>query len=112
MRFVPLATRASKPGGGGGSDEDPRFPNIELRTHGVVALAFGFAFGLTIFITYLVLARTGTPYPGLTAFVKSGLKTGLIIFAGGFAFGTILAAIYNFLIFHRLNLFGIDRTLD
>ncbi len=127
MRTISLLATKPKSGGGGGTDEHPGFPGIELRSHGIVVIVFGFAFGLASFFAYYILSFTKTAIvdhvgiqPSLSTelitaidqLLDASLATALLFFVGGLVFGTMLAGLYNVLIFRRLNLFGIDRTLD
>lgn len=99
-----------KGGGGTSSDDDSQFPARTLRSHGFLALAFGFALGLTIII-FFGLFQVIDPPGFLKAFVTdpNNLWRGFLV---GLIAGTLLAGIYNFLIFRRINLFGLDRNLD
>lgn len=97
--------------GGGGPDEDPRRAEQSVLTHGLVSIAFGFALGLTllIFKVFLENVRLGNlanivqPLNGIT-------NTGhLAWFVIGFVVGTVIAMVYNMLVFRKANLFGVDR---
>ena len=98
--------------GGGGPDEDPRFPTRTLRSHGFISLAFGFALGLTFMIFFGLFRIFGAPTTVLESFVAEVNPNLWYSFLSGFIGGTLISAIYNLLIFQRLNLFGLDRNLD
>lgn len=97
---------------GGGPDEDPRFPVRTLRSHGFLSLAFGFALGLTLMIFFGVFHFMKNPPFGLLPWVTEVHPNLWFTFLFGFIIGTLFSAIYNFLIFRRLNLFGLDRNMD
>ena len=104
--------------GGGGPDEDPRFPSRTLRSHGFISLAFGFALGLTLMIVFglfrfiFAQAKSVEQFIALENFIENANLNLWDCFLWGFIGGTLISAIYNFLIFQRLNLFGLDRNLD
>lgn len=98
--------------GGGGPDEDTRFPARTLRSHGFIAIAFGFALGLTFMILFGLLRLIGAPSKGLANFVSQINPNLWICFIYGLVGGTIISAIYNFLLFRKFNLFGTDRNMD
>ena len=97
---------------GGGPDDDSRFPSRTLRSHGFLALAFGFALGLTFMVFFGLFHVFGTPGSGLANFVSQTNPNLWLSFLYGFLGGTLMSAIYNFLIFRRFNLFGTDRNMD
>ena len=96
-------------GPGGGPDDDTRFPTGQVRTHGFLALAFGVALGFTAMIFFALFRVFGAPTPGLAYFVARINPNLWLSFLYGFIGGTVLSAIYNGLMYRRLNLFGIDR---
>jgi len=102
----------SSAGGGGGPDVENRFPERVLRSHGFLALAFGFALGLTLMIFFGLFRLMKAPPLGLEAWIAKVHPNLWFTFLMGFIGGTLISAIYNFLIFRRLNLFGLDRNLD
>lgn len=125
MRNISLIATKPKSGGGGGTDEHPGFPDLELRSHGIVVVIFGIAFGLASFFAYYILSYTVEKngdhikasfssdfFTIIKELLNNSFSTALLFFVGGLVFGTMLAGLYNVLIFRRLNLFGIDRTLD
>ena len=97
---------------GGGPDDNNQFPTRTLRSHGFLALAFGFAMGLTFVIFFFLFRITGAPTSDLARWVSSINPNLWFSFIFGLIAGTLLAGIYNFLIFRRINLFGLDRNLD
>ncbi len=99
---------------GGGSDDDSQFPVRTLAQHGFLALAFGFALGLTLIVFFLLFKYSGwislpTIVTNWVGNVHPNLWYSFLI---GLIGGTLLSGIYNFLIFRRINLFGLDRNLD
>jgi hypothetical protein len=98
--------------GGGGPDEDIRYTSRTLRSHGFLSIAFGFALGLTLVIFFGLFRLYDDPPFGLKAWVAQVHPNLWFTFIIGFIGGTLLSAIYNFLIFRRINLFGLDRNLD
>ncbi len=98
--------------GGGGPDVDDRFPERTLRSHGFIAVAFGLALGLTAMICFALLRfMKGLP-SGLKAWVTEVHPNLWFTFLVGFIGGILISAIYNFLLYKRINLFGLDRNLD
>jgi len=96
--------------GSGGGDpppvDDPRIPKAGLGAQGLLAIAFGFALGLTFLLFYFILhARAASFIDGLNL-------TPWLSFIYGFIAGTIIAVIYNILVVHRINLFGLDHYTD
>lgn len=98
--------------GGGGPDEDTRYPQRTLRSHGFLSIAFGFALGLTLVIFFALFRIYDQPPFGLKDWVARAHPNLWFTFLGGFIGGTLVAAIYNLLIFKRINLFGLDRNMD
>lgn len=96
---------------GGGSDDDSQFPVRTLAQHGFLSLAFGFALGITLMIIFGLLQFTSLPDGQIKNFIGTPFNLWLSFLIGLIA-GTLLAGIYNFLIFRRINLFGLDRNLD
>ena len=96
--------------GGGGPEDDSRFAERTLRSHGILSLAFGFAVGITLLIFSLVFKEKSATIPhGLENLKDVALW---IPFVAGFVGGTLIAAIYNFLLFRKFNLFGTERNVD
>src|SRR5574341_46652 len=94
-------------------EDDPRTPKIVLRSQGLLALAFGFALGITfmIFFGFFKLAKL---YPSsklaalfhvsgeMSNFVSDlGLKLWMS-FLYGFIGGIAIAVVYNILVVRRL----------
>ncbi len=92
---------------GGGPDDDSRYPS-SARKYGFLAIAFGFAMGITFMIFFGLFRIWGAPGPYLTDFVSRVNPNLWICFIYGLIGGTLISAIYNFLIFRRSNLFGLD----
>ena len=96
--------------GGGGPDEDPRRAELSALTHGLVSLAFGFALGLTllIFAAFLQLFKhsTNSILQSLAPIINTNL---LALFVIGLVAGTVIAGVYNMLVFRKNMLFGVDR---
>lgn len=115
MRFLDVA---AGPGGahdksGGGPDDDFRFPERTLRSHGFVSMVFGFALGLTLVFFFLLFHWLGAPpVSGLDALVGNIHPNVWYVFLFGFVAGTVFAADYNFLLFRRLNVLGLDRETN
>jgi hypothetical protein len=99
---------------GGGDDPNNPFPTPTLAQQGLLVLAFGFALGLTLIIFFMLFKFSGwTSLPKIVEDWVANTHPNLwISFLIGFIGGTLLAGIYNFLIFRRINLFGLDRNLD
>lgn len=97
--------------GGGGPDDDVRYHRLALRSHGFMALAFGFALGLTFMALFGLFRLFGAPL-GLSGFVAHTNPNLWLSFFYGFIAGTLISALYNFLMFRRLNLFGLGRGLN
>ncbi|GEM_PF-1782360 len=118
MRSLDIALDQPPPGGGatggsgGGTEDDPNFPRQALRSQGLLAIAFGFALGITFMIFFAIFNRL----PELAPFVEKAFWTDFdhlwFSFLYGFVCGTILAVIYNLLVLRRLNLFGLESSAD
>ena len=106
------AENGGSAGEGGGPDDDFRFPARTLRSHGFIATAFGVALGLTLMIFFCVFAKMEVPPFSLKEWVTHYHPNLWFTFLVGFIGGTLVSAIYNCLLFRRLNLFGLDRNLD
>lgn len=114
MRQLRIAAAESDSKGGGGPDDDVRFQERSLQSHGFLALAFGFALGLTLMIIFLLLKWVGFAdlVPALGNFL-SGIHPNIwFTFLFGFILGSLFSGIYNFLVFRRINLFGLDREVN
>lgn len=100
--------------GGGGPDEDARFPERQLRSHGFIAIVFGVALGLTlmIFFGFGGLLKERTPFGLYESWIIKTHPNLWYTFLIGLIAGILISAIYNFLIFRRLNLFGLDRNVN
>jgi hypothetical protein len=99
-------------GEGGGPDDDFRFPARTLRSHGFLATAFGIALGLTLMIFFCIFSHMDKPPFNLKDWITQVNPNLWFTFLFGFIGGTLLSAIYNGLLFRRLNLFGLDKTMD
>ncbi len=115
MRALNIAPDSMGGTGGGGHEAAPRYREFPVRSHGFIALAFGFALGITVMILFALIywSKPDLPQPMLT-WIKSGnffANLG-IFFLWGFIGGTLISAIYNCLVYRKLVLFGVDRTLD
>jgi nitrate reductase gamma subunit len=103
------------PKGGGGPEEDPRYPENIERTQGLSIIAFGFAFGFA-FLLFFGLVEVFLPHgysDTVIDFVYS-IKPliGIAFFVYGFICGVIIAAVYNTLVIRRLLISGIERGRD
>jgi hypothetical protein len=85
---------------------------VSLRSHRLLALAFGFALGLTFVLLFFFFRIFGAPTADLQAFVSQINPNVWWSFLCGFVGGTVLAAVYNLLVVHHLNLFGLDSKAD
>jgi hypothetical protein len=118
MRSLDIALGDTPPGSGahggsgGGTEDDPNFPRQALRSQGLLAIAFGFALGITFMIFFGIFNRL----PELAPFVEKAFWENFanlwFSFLYGFVCGTILAVIYNLLVLRRLNLFGLESSAD
>ena len=103
------------PKGGGGPEEDPRYPENIVRTQGLSIVAFGIALGLA-FLLFFGFVQIFIPIGGTdtyTEFVYSiDPLTGVAFFLYGFITGVIIAAVYNSLVISRLRISGIERGRD
>jgi ABC-type Fe3+ transport system permease subunit len=99
---------------GGGPDVDDHYPERTLRSHGFLAVAFGCALGLTLMIFFglFALLKQNTPFGLYESWVIHTNPNLWYTFIIGLIAGILLSAIYNFLIFRRLNLFGLDRNVN
>ena len=110
--FLSIAADEEGAEPGGGPDDDSRFPARTLRSHGFLALAFGFALGLTFMIFFGLFSLMNEPPFNLKDWIEHVNPNLWLTFLYGFIGGTLISATYNFLIFRRLNLFGLDRNVD
>ncbi len=94
--------------GGGGPEDDPRFPRQSFRASGLMAVAFGLAMGLTFMVFFLLFKWFGTPAPGFNFLFETYFPNIWKAFLIGFGGGTVLSGIYNMLMIRRLNLFGLE----
>jgi len=78
----------------------------------VLALAFGFALGVAFMALFWLIRTFGAPTGAVADFVRDLNPNLWLSFLFGFIGGTIAAAIYNFLVVRRLNLFGLDSSAD
>ncbi len=99
--------------GGGGPDEDPRRAEQSVLTHGLVSLAFGFALGLTLllFWAFLQLFRNSSNTIA-KQFNSVAIADWWVLFIIGLVLGTVIAGVYNMLVFRKNMLFGVDRDFS
>ena len=105
-----VSPERSTPPGGGPEGNSSR-SMASLGSQGLLALAFGFALGLTFVIIYFVFKLSFFPeqISGLLPELASGdLLNAIYYFLFGLVPGTILSMVYNILVLRRLNLFGIE----
>ncbi len=109
-----IAPEGSTPGGGGGGgpEDDPRSPQIVLRTQGLLTLAVGFALGAAFVVLFLLIRMFGAPTGAVADFVRDVNPNLWFSFLAGFVGGTVMAAVYNLLVVRRLNLFGLESSAD
>jgi hypothetical protein len=101
--------------GGGGPEGDPGYPRVALRAQGLLALAFGFALGIALVVLLWLLpwflqSSNNAPPNNVKAFLDQLLWWKVFLF--GFIGGTLISAIYNMLVVRRLNLFGLESSVD
>jgi hypothetical protein len=99
-------------GGGGGPEDDPRFPGFALRAQGLLTLAVGFAMGIAFMLFFWLVRSFGTPTGAVRDFVTQLNPNLGLSFLLGFLGGTLMSAIYNLLVVRRLNLFGLESSVD
>ena len=92
--------------GGGGPEDDPRTGTITLRSEGLLTLAFGLAMGVALAALFWLGRRTLTA-PNIFQQFQPWQA-----FLAGFIVGTITAGIYNLLVVRRVNLFGLESSMD
>ena len=98
--------------GGRGPEDELRQRQVTLRTQGFLALAFGFALGVTVMILFCLFRIFGAPTISLESFVMQVHPNLWLGFLYGFIGGTLLAGIYNLLVVHELHLFGLESDQD
>ncbi len=98
--------------GGIGTEDDPRSPGFTLRTQSLLSIAFGLALGITFMIFFFIFQYVNPPRGTLTNFASQLHLSWWLSFLYGFIGGTVMAAIYNMLVVHRLNLFGLESHSD
>lgn len=99
---------------GGGGPEDPGRAGIAFIRTSLLSVAFGIALGITFMLFFIIFKYLGVGLPGgpiknLVVDINPSLW---LCFVYGFVGGTIMAAIYNMLVVHRLNLFGLENYSD
>jgi hypothetical protein len=98
--------------GGRGPEDELRQRQVTLRTQGFLALAFGFALGITLMVFFCLFRIFGAPTAGLESFVMQVRPNLWLSFLYGFIGGTLLAGIYNLLAVHELHLFGLESDQE
>jgi hypothetical protein len=96
-------------------EDDPRTPKIVLRSQGLLALAFGLALGVTFMLFCGLFSMAGAPDApdGALASFIADLRLNLwLSFLYGFIGGLGIAVVYNLLVVRRLNLFGLEGSMD
>lgn len=113
----PEATQA--PGGSKKPEDEPRFGFGSTRETGFLVFSFGIAFALALLMLSWMIHILPGDQPQTTEFLKASalLGTGFwvnfgITLAVGFVAGIILSLVYNLLVLQRLNLFGLESSLD
>ncbi|TDI72592.1 MAG: hypothetical protein E2O87_06745 [Bacteroidetes bacterium] len=115
---MPHTRGHSLPGGGGNEPPDhPAFSGIVLRTQGLLTLAFGFAMGFAFTIFFVLLRYFNLRFSlnlgeDIVTFLNTTYPNLFWSFLFGSIIGTVLAAIYNLLVTRRLNLFGLESSMD
>jgi hypothetical protein len=106
-----IAPEGSSPGGGGGGGPEGGGGSrgFVQRTEGLLSLAFGLALGVAL-IALVWLLREYAPANGAPDIVTR--YDYWQVFIVGLIGGTIISAIYNFLVVRRLNLFGLESSAD
>lgn len=108
-----LNIAASGEGATGGSgpppEDDPRFGGIAVRAQGLLTLAFGFALGVALCLLFWLMSK----FPPSTAVKDFAAQFAAEwVFLAGFIVGTVSAGIYNLLVVRRVNLFGLESSMD
>jgi hypothetical protein len=114
MKFQHINPGDASGRGGGGPEDDRRYPEIAARTHGLVVLAFGLALGITFLLFYGWFNLIPPQEPNIfTTFVLSiEPQYWITYFLYGFIAGVIIATIYNVLVVNRISIFGTDISMD
>jgi hypothetical protein len=107
-----VAPEESTPKPGGGPEDDPGFPRVALRSQGLLTLAFGFALGVAFMLLFWFIRTFGAPIGAVADFVSQINPNLWLSFLYGFVGGTVMSAIYNYLVVRRLNLFGLESSAD
>jgi hypothetical protein len=114
MKFQHINPAETSGRGGGGPEDDRRYPEIAARTHGFVVLAFGVALGL-VFLFFFGWFKLIPPQESniFTTFVLNiEPEFWVSYFLYGFIAGVIIAIVYNVLVVNRISLFGTDINMD
>ncbi len=111
LNHISPGKEGSSSGGGGPEPGDPRSARIALRSQGLLTLAFGFALGIALIALFLLITWL-RPTVMLPTFSSDTLLNLLFLFLFGFISGTLISGIYNLLVVRRLNLFGLESSLD
>ncbi|MGH7491369.1 MAG: hypothetical protein ACREOO_03130 [bacterium] len=103
-------------GGSGGPpphpEDDAQFRGVALRSQGLLTLAVGFAMGMAFMLFFWLIRTYGTPTGAVRDFVTQLNPNLGLSFLLGFLGGTLLAAVYNLLVVRRVNLFGLESSVD
>ncbi len=107
--MIRIAAEEEAGKGGGGPEDDPRTGVVALRSEGFLTLAFGLALGVALAFLFWLLCKfppNDTPPSFILQFQPWHA------FLAGFIGGTITAGIYNLLVVRRVNLFGLESSMD
>jgi hypothetical protein len=109
---MPVEKHGSSGGRGPEPEDELSRQQTVLRTQGFLALAFGFALGVTMMVFFCLFRVLGAPTAGLQSFVMQINPNLWLSFIYGFVGGTLLAVIYNLLAINHAQLFGLGGDPD
>lgn len=130
MSNVFISTEGEKASGKGGNgpEDDARNAVNALRSYGLIALYFGFATGFAFLLMYILIHAVEPSGPLAALFINrlndAGTAQGValfsadyfrnlgIVFLMGLVMGSVIAMIYNLLVVRRINLFGLESSMD
>lgn len=109
--FMHISPEGEQTGGhhGPSPEDDPGSARAALRMQGFLTLAFGFALGLALVLLFWFL-QTYPPSTAVKTFVDQFNLWHVFLF--GLIAGTLASGIYNLLVVRRLNLFGLESSVD
>lgn len=106
--LIPMMDLPDMEGTNGDGPGDPDGTRRRIRSHVLIASAFGLAMGLTFMLFFLIFHSYRTPLATGITFFNSLWPNIFLSFLYGLIFGTFIAFVYNGLVAHHFNIFTVD----